>query len=131
MNLLLRMDGRLSQVRPWTSQWEVGLLGTPGTWTRYRPPEQLHDLFNLEGAISRCTTPSLGVKGRITLPPPQRGAAFKGSPLVTASQLGFPWSLCVIIVPQRCQLHVLSAEYRGLHDPSHGTAAVVLSLFLL
>jgi hypothetical protein len=32
MKLLARTDG-LSQARPWTSRWEMGPLGTPGSWT--------------------------------------------------------------------------------------------------
>jgi hypothetical protein len=105
---------------------ETGPTGDSRSVDPSKAPEQLHDLFNREGAVSRCTTTSPGAEGRITLPPPLRGAAFKGSHLVTASQLGFPWSICVIISPQRCQLCVLYSEYQGLHDPLHRPTAVVL-----
>jgi hypothetical protein len=91
-------------------------------------PEWLHDLFNHEGAISCCVVPSPGVRNRIALSHVHRDVAFRGSPIMTVSQLGLPWSVCVISAPQ---LRISSAEYRGLHHPSRRLAAVVLPLLLL
>jgi hypothetical protein len=85
--------------------------GDPESLDPSEAPEQLHDLFNSEGDISCCTVPSPGVWNRIALSHLQRDAAFKGSPLMTASQLRLQGSVRIITASQQRQLRICSAEY--------------------
>jgi hypothetical protein len=64
--------------------------GDPRSLDPSEAPEQLHDLFNREGAISRCIVPLPGVRRRIALSHPQRDAEYKRSPLATTSHWGCP-----------------------------------------
>jgi hypothetical protein len=63
--------------------------GDPGSLDPSEAPERL-DLFNHEDAISCCAVSLPWVRSHIALSHPQRDAAYKRSPLVTASQLGLP-----------------------------------------
>jgi hypothetical protein len=83
----------------------------PGSLDPSEAPERLYDLFNHEGAISCYAVPSPGVRNHIALSHLQRDAEFRGSPLVTTSQLGLPRSVRVISVPQQRQLCISSVEY--------------------
>jgi hypothetical protein len=67
MKLSPYADGRSSQPQPLAWSARSGPVGTLGSLNPSEAPEQLHDLFNHECAISYCAVPSPGAKGRITL----------------------------------------------------------------
>jgi hypothetical protein len=99
-------------VLDWSTRSEPA--GDLGSLDPSEAPEWLHDLFNHEGAISRCAVPLPGVRSRIVLSKSQEGTSCDGFPFVTVSQSGLPLSVCVMKALQRVQLFALGAESRGL-----------------